>query len=86
VKRHPEEAKLGNTTGGSYDAGERRVLEQLLRRGEALLCPACGAQLSVAAVQPPGAVAYVRRRVWVLCPACRRTASLDRGRPDHEGS
>jgi len=61
-----------------YSAAERRALAEAVRRGEApLRCPACGAALAIQPVRPRREVAYVRRRVWLLCPACRRTAALD---------
>jgi hypothetical protein len=44
---------------------------------EQLQCPACDTTLSQQRVDPGAAVAYVRRRVLVICPACRRTAALD---------
>ncbi|HSJ06710.1 MAG TPA: hypothetical protein VK936_08410 [Longimicrobiales bacterium] len=61
----------------AYDAEQRRELERALREGVALACPACGAELSRQPVQRSPEVAYVRRRVWVVCPGCRRSASLD---------
>jgi hypothetical protein len=61
-----------------FSAAERRALEAELARGvEQLQCPACDTPLSQQRVDPGAAVAYVRRRVLVICPACRRTAALD---------
>jgi uncharacterized protein with PIN domain len=62
---------------GSYPAAQQRALEAALDRGEKLHCPQCNAALTARPVQAPAEVAYVRRRVWVICPACRRSASLD---------
>lgn len=64
-------------TGGGFDAAHRRQLEQLLRDGLPLHCPFCDRPLSVQLVERSGEIAYVRRRVWVLCPGCRRSAGLD---------
>jgi hypothetical protein len=64
-------------SGGIFDASERHALEADLREGRPLTCPVCAVPLSVQAVAPGGDVAYVRRRVWALCPACRRSAGLD---------
>jgi uncharacterized protein with PIN domain len=61
----------------AYDAVQRRALERALRKGGPLACPVCGAELSRQPVQRSPEVAYVRRRVWVVCPGCRRSASLD---------
>jgi hypothetical protein len=62
---------------GAFDAAQRRALEAALRDGQELLCPVCSRVLSEQTVQAPESVSYVRRRVWVLCPGCMRTASLD---------
>lgn len=62
---------------GAFTAGERKVLEQALGRGEDPPCPACGGTLSHRAVPPSRQVSYVRRRVWVLCPSCKRTGAVD---------
>jgi uncharacterized protein with PIN domain len=62
---------------GSYDAAERRLLEDALRQKAALRCPVCGVEPTQQKVEPDPAVSYVRRRVFVICPTCRRSASLD---------
>jgi hypothetical protein len=74
----PREARqVTGRTGGSYDAETRRKLQAALHRGGELDCPACGARLVRQRVEPGDAVSYVRRRVLLICPSCRRTASLD---------
>jgi hypothetical protein len=65
------------TGGGSYTAEQRRAIAALLEQEAAAVCPACGATLTQQAVQPSPGVSYVRHRVWVLCPGCRRSASVD---------
>jgi hypothetical protein len=62
---------------GSYSAAERRTLAEILAAGDAPSCPVCGTGLAVREVEPPRQVSYVRRRVWLLCPGCKRTAALD---------
>jgi hypothetical protein len=61
----------------SYDAAARRRLTEALRGGEPLHCPECGALLTRHAVEPRAELPYVRRRVLLICPTCRRSASLD---------
>lgn len=61
-----------------FDAAERRQLASMLARGEPLTCPRCAVALSVQNVEPRANLPYVRHRLWVLCPSCRGTASLDR--------
>lgn len=62
---------------GAYTAAERRTLEMALREGRAPRCPHCDVTLSAQPVERSPEVSYVRHRVWVLCPQCRRTAGLD---------
>jgi hypothetical protein len=62
---------------GTYSAAQRRALKDGLDAGTAPPCPACGAELSVRDVEPPRDVSYVRRRLWVLCPSCKRTGAVD---------
>jgi hypothetical protein len=63
---------------GSYGAAEQRQLAAALARGEPLRCPHCDVALTWQEVRPGEGVPYVRQRVWVLCPECRLSASLDR--------
>lgn len=67
----------------SFTSEQRRAIRAALarrRRDEKaapIPCPACAHDLSERPVPTPGALPYVRRRVWILCPACRRSAALD---------
>jgi hypothetical protein len=63
---------------GTFDATARRGFEQDLRQGRSPCCPFCGIELKAQPVEPSAQVSYVRRRLWVLCPACRRSATIDR--------
>ncbi|MFW6079948.1 MAG: hypothetical protein ACODAE_10020 [Gemmatimonadota bacterium] len=63
--------------GLNYDADDRVRLAEALRRGEAPSCPACGTPLARRAVDPRREVAYVRRRIWLICPGCKRSAAVD---------
>jgi uncharacterized protein with PIN domain len=62
---------------GAYTAAERHAMEAALRDGLPLRCPHCDVALSAQTVDRSPEVSYVRHRIWVLCPQCRRTASLD---------
>jgi len=62
---------------GGFTARERKALERALARGDAPPCPACGTALSQRPVPPSKQVSYVRRRVWLLCPSCKRTGAVD---------
>lgn len=61
----------------SFTAAERRGLAAALAAGRTLTCPACGTPVDRRDVKPPRAVSYVRRRVWLLCPGCRRSGAVD---------
>lgn len=61
----------------SFSGAERRVLAAALAADRPLVCPACGGAVSRQPVRRPENVAYVRRRVWLLCTACRRAGAVD---------
>jgi hypothetical protein len=61
----------------SYTAEERKALARAVAAGRGLECPACGGVVSRQEVPKPREVAYVRRRVWLLCTACMRTGAVD---------
>ncbi len=60
-----------------YDREQRRELEKALARGGPIPCPACGEILARTEVPTPRDLPYVRRRVWLICPRCKRTAAFD---------
>lgn len=61
----------------SFTAAERRRIAAALVESSAPSCPACGERLDVRPVEPPKSVSYVRRRLWLLCPGCRKTGAVD---------
>ncbi|MGH7504793.1 MAG: hypothetical protein ACRELX_04050, partial [Longimicrobiales bacterium] len=61
----------------AYTREQRQRLSDAVRAGEALVCPACGERVVKRAVEPRDDVSYVRRRVLLLCTACRRSVSVD---------
>jgi hypothetical protein len=60
-----------------FSADQRRTLERLAAADGPLPCPACGGPMSRSPVGPTNRVSYVRHRVWLICTACRRSASVD---------
>lgn len=70
---------------GAYTAEQRRALARAVAAGDAPVCPGCATPLDVRPVDPPGEVAYVRRRAWLFCPGCKRTAAVDLGGRDSRG-
>lgn len=70
------------SAGGTFDAEQRRRIAESIAKGFVMPCPVCQAPLTTSEVRPPRGVPYVRRRTWVLCTGCRRTAAVDvPGRP-----
>jgi hypothetical protein len=65
-----------------YTREERHTLERALASGAPLTCPACHAAVSAQPVPTPPDVSYVRHRVWVICPQCKRSASIDSDKPN----
>lgn len=63
---------------GSFNARERQALARALAAGDTLECPACGGEVTRQKVRRPEEVAYVRKRVWLLCSGCRRSGAVDR--------
>jgi hypothetical protein len=61
----------------AYTREQRRALEADVRQGRPLHCPACGAELARREIHPRPELPYVRRRAWLICPNCRRSAVVD---------
>lgn len=61
----------------NYDREERQRLTQTARRGEALVCPRCGAAVARRPVAGRESLPYVRRREWLICTGCKRSLAVD---------
>jgi hypothetical protein len=48
-----------------------------LRLGRSPACPRCSTPLLSRPIPPREDVAYVRHRIWLLCPQCQRSALLE---------
>jgi hypothetical protein len=61
-----------------YDADEQRRIRETLAAGKPALCPRCGVAMTA---RPIGGgsfgLGYARRREWLICPECRRSAIFD---------
>ncbi|MHB1222781.1 MAG: hypothetical protein ACYC2G_01850 [Gemmatimonadaceae bacterium] len=61
-----------------YDADEQRAIRDSLVAGQPATCPRCDVVLTR---RPIGGgsfgLGYARRREWLICPSCRRSAIFD---------
>ena len=62
----------------AFSPEQVREIARVVREGAHPLCPQCGARLDERAVPPRQDVSYVRDRVWLVCPSCRRSTVVDR--------
>ena len=71
----PGEAAPGEA---AFSAAEQRALRDAVAAGEVPVCPRDGATMTR---RPLGGgsfgLGYARRREWLLCPTCRRSALFD---------
>jgi hypothetical protein len=61
-----------------YDAEQERALREDLAAGRAAQCPTCHVTMTVRSIGGGSfGLGYARRRAWLICPACRRSAIFD---------
>jgi hypothetical protein len=60
-----------------FSRGELVEIRANLRRGLSPACPTCSTPLLPRPIPPREDVAYVRHRIWLLCPQCQRSALLE---------
>lgn len=65
-------------TPETFTREQVREIEGRVRAGDHPSCPLCGVPLDRTPVPPREDVSYVRDRVWLVCPSCRRSAVIDR--------
>jgi hypothetical protein len=74
----PRDGDAPSAPDASYTAEEQRALRAAVAAGEAPRCPRDGTAMTR---RPIGGgsfgLGYARRREWLLCPACRRSALFD---------
>lgn len=62
----------------NYTREEERELMRAVHAGRDPACPRCDVPLDRREVPPRPEVSYVRRRLWLVCPECGRSAVVDR--------
>lgn len=66
------------TGRAQYDVEEQRALREALVAGEAPQCPRCAVAMTRRSIGGGSfGLGYARRREWLLCPSCRRSAIFD---------
>lgn len=61
----------------SFTHEEIHALAEGAGAGGVLDCPRCAVPLDRRSIPPRRDVSYVRDRLWLVCPACHRTAVVD---------
>ncbi len=61
-----------------YEPDEQRAIRDAVSRGDAPVCPRCGVAMTA---RPIGGgsfgLGYARRREWLICSSCKRSAIFD---------
>lgn len=66
------------TDHARYESDEERALRDALASGRAPECPRCGVAMTERAIGGGSfGLGYARRRRWLICPHCRRSAIFD---------
>jgi ribosomal protein S27AE len=65
-------------TAAQFTAEEQRAIREAYATGTTPECPRCGVAMTA---RPIGGgsfgLGYARRREWLICPRCRRSAIFD---------
>lgn len=64
-------------TPANYTRTEERALAAALAGAGEVRCPRCEVPMERRELPPLAGFAYVRRRIWLTCPGCRRSVVLD---------
>jgi hypothetical protein len=61
-----------------YDAAEQQAIRAAYIAGGGAQCPRCAVAMTVRSIGGGSfGVGYARRREWLICPRCRRSAIFD---------
>jgi hypothetical protein len=66
------------TEHAQFDAEEQQQMRASFSRGEAPECPRCHVAMTARAIGGGSfGLGYARKREWLICPKCRRSALFD---------
>jgi hypothetical protein len=66
------------TEHAQFDAEEQQQMRASFARGETPECPRCHVSMTARAIGGGSfGLGYARKREWLICPKCRRSALFD---------
>ena len=66
------------TERAQFDAAEQAQMRESFARGEPVVCPRCAVAMTARAIGGGSfGLGYARKREWLICPHCRRSALFD---------
>jgi hypothetical protein len=61
-----------------YDPEEERAIREAFTRGETPACPRDGTPMTARSIGGGSfGLGYARKREWLICPTCKRSAIFD---------
>ncbi len=73
----PDDA-VPDDSRAQFTEEEQRVLREAFAAGAPVRCPRCLATMTARAIGGGSfGLGYARRREWLMCPRCRRSAMFD---------
>jgi hypothetical protein len=77
----PAPAGAAAGEGAQYTGDEQQEIRRQWLAGEAPACPRCARAMHPKSIGGGSfGLGYARRRLWLLCPGCRRSAIFDAAR------
>jgi hypothetical protein len=61
-----------------FDTREQQAMREQIARGQAPVCPRCRVLMTERTIGGGSfGLGYARKREWLICPRCRRSALFD---------
>jgi len=65
-------------TTARFEPDEERAIREAYARGETPVCPRDGTTMTARSIGGGSfGLGYARRREWLICPSCKRSAIFD---------